>query len=53
MIDSGQWWKMNIDIDIGGQWTMGENGQWWTVENGGHCTMVINEQLWTMDNHSQ
>ena len=31
-------------MDNGGQWTMVDDGQWWTLDNGGHWTIVDNGQ---------
>ena len=35
------------------QWTMVDNEQWWTIDNGGQWTMVDNGQWWTMYNGGQ
>ena len=37
-------------MDSGGQWTMVDNGQWWTSDNGRQWTMLDNGKWWTMEN---
>ena len=31
-------------VDLEQWWTMDTGGQWWTFDNGEHCTMVNNGQ---------
>ena len=40
-------------MNSGGQWTMMDNGHWWTMDNNGEWKFFDNGQLLTLDNGGQ